>query len=253
MRLVLLTPSRGDISTSQRTMLLRLSALLMKEGHHLQLPEDNFAQGMIAHSRAVLLAKLATHEPNTLGLWLDADTHLEDPRRVLWAMRRPEDVIAWNYPVRIPWDVGYPPEVRVEDSEVVVRQPFRLWTGSPRMADCQVARSTDGKLVELEQCGFGAVLMTARVARDMHQSCGPHQFDGSSSTIVSSAFESLSGEFKCSEDVSFWRRLTRRGHRIWCDPVPYVTNGQSGGRFAEEIRLRESTIAGLFAATMLDY
>jgi hypothetical protein len=242
MRLLILVPSRGSISLHQRDMLHRLHTLLKDAGHHLAF-KDNTIPGILSQSRETLLACAAGQPEGTCNLWLDADVSF-DPNRIIWAMGRPEDVIVWNYPVRISWDWQYPPEQRKTEAMLYTRQPFRLWTGPAGMrTGAQITRSRDGRLVELAQCGLGAALMSTRVAREMHETFGPHQSDGYG--MLSRAFQPIEGATRCSEDVSFWRRYTSLGHRIWCDPVPYVTNGESGGCFADEIRRREETLVPL--------
>jgi hypothetical protein len=170
-----------------------------------------------------------------------------DHNAILRAMRRPEDVIVWNYPVRIGFDVDYPPHGRLAYAAAIRQQPYRRWTGSPTFQGARLSWSSDGKLVELSQCGFGACLMSRRVAADMHNSFGPHQTDADG-RVLSWAFEPLTTvKERVSEDISFWRRMRSRGHRVWCDPRVYVTNGHSGGCFADEIRLRQATLPWMCA------
>jgi hypothetical protein len=244
MRLVILTPSRGSLSLGHHAMRLRLALLLKERGHHLSVSEDT-TPGLLHHSRNTLLATLASLAPTSTpaaevrGLWLDADVHF-DPHAVVRAMDRPEEVITWAYPVRVTFDPDYPPEDRQHEAAAFRRQPFRLWTcGVTLDAHGLARRSLDRSLVELNHSGFGAVLMKASCAAWMHNTCGPHQRDWSG-TALSHAFDHLPGPTRSSEDVSFWRRYMAAGGRIWCDPSPYVTNGTTGGRFADEITLREA-------------
>jgi hypothetical protein len=245
MNVLVLTPSRGRVSTEQRDMLVRFAHKHRRDfpRSHLSFSDDT-SSGMLAHSRAILLARLAHSPPGTRGLWLDSDTYL-DEERILWALQRPEDIIVWNYPVRVAWDTEYPPIGRRADAELVRAQPFRMWTADPVMRDGWVSRSDDGQLVELRYAGFGAVVMSQRVAAQIHEENGPIRMSWAK-VPVSEAFQPMPPpEPMHSEDISFWLRARSRGHRIWCDPVPYVTNGQSGGCFADEIRLREGAVEDL--------
>jgi len=243
-RLVVLTPSRGSISVEQRKMLVKLAILLKDRGHHLGWHDDTIP-GLLHQSRASLLYLLSQESDDTRGLWLDADVYF-DWRRVLWAMDRSEDMIVWTYPVRIAFDVQYPPEVHYGRAALIRAEPVRTWTATPKVG-AYVSRSDDGKLVELKQCGLGAALMTSSLARAMQSAYGPAQSDRAGK-MISGAFESMPyPDDRTSEDIGFCRRLQAQGHRIWCDPVPYVTNGQCGGRFSDEIRLREAAMPWLFA------
>ena len=252
MRLVVLVPSRGSVSVENRSMVLRLASRLARAGHSLAVSDDG-TPGLLHHSRTLLLETLSREDPKTTrGLWLDADTWL-DEKRVLWAMSRPEETIAWGYPVRVPFDTLYPPQTHRKYAADIRIQPFRAWTVMPKLAGCRIARSVDGQLVELFQSGFGAVLMNPRVARDMHDAFGPHQY-GHERRPMSGAFDHLPHPApRCSEDVSFWRRALALGHQLWCDPLPYVTNGQCGGSFAEEIALREAQIPEILRLSQYGY
>lgn len=253
MRLLLLRPGRGSVSIAHEAMTSALAQGLRDRGHVLERVNDT-TPGLLHHSRAVLLSKLAGRDDrDTRGLWLDTDIWMR-LAPIYRAMRRREQVIVWNYPVRIAWDPNYPPENKLAISARLRAQPFRVWTGFPKTGpDGFIQRSGDGALVELAQCGFGAVLMKPSCARAMHEAYGPAQRDPDGH-LISGAFDHEPHPSpRNSEDISFWRRWTRGGGRIWCDPAPYVTNGESGGRFADEIRLREAdtpaTAARGFAAS----
>ena len=207
---------------------------------------DDTTSGMLGHSRAVLLGKLAAQPDDTRGLWLDSDTYPDGVEPILAAMQRPEGVIVWGYPVRLSWDVDYPPLHKRSEAATIRAQPFRIWTVWAKMdGNGYAMRSGDGKLVELVHCGFGAVMMSPAVARAMHGGRVQYDWDG---RPISEAFDKLPYPAAVSsEDVSFWRRFQAAGHRIWCDPDVYITNGESGGRFADEIRLREATFPWLCA------
>lgn len=241
MRLLLLQPSKGSCSIEQRTMLLGLAALLANEGGHLALSDDT-TSGMLAHSRGVLLHRLASSRCD-YGLWLDADT-LVSPARVLEMARRSEPVIMWNYPVRLHFDVEHPPEHLKRIATYVDRMPVRIWTGQPLMHGGGMVWSEDDHLCEMIQAGFGACLMAPSAAQLMIGQFGSvRDWEG---RPVSRAFDPHGDPNRCSEDIGFWRRFRSVGGRIWCDPEPYVTNGQSGGRYADEIaesdRLRSAVL-----------
>lgn len=246
MNIIILQPSRGQSSNAQRLMLHRLQSMLFKRGGQLAFSDDNTA-GMLGHSRAILLARLAglgartrSGAPSRVhrGLWLDADTTL-DPARVIEMAERPEDVIMWNYPVRIAFDVNYPPEKHIDLARTVRQMVTRMWTGVPRMDAGSLTRSEDGQLVEMTQAGFGATLMSPNVAVKMIEVYGSTTDWGDSP--LSLAFDPWPPPHKrSSEDISFWRRFTHAGGRLWCDPQPYVTNGESGGCFADEIAKTEA-------------
>jgi len=237
MKLLILMPHKGHVSALNRSMLMRLGAKLLRAGHNLTISDDT-TSGMLGHSRALLLWRLAAAQRMGYqkGLWIDSDTYFDEDR-VLWAMQRPEDVIAWGYPVRIAWDVEYPPQNRLEDAARIREQPFRVWTSWVNLIGGHPVWTPDGQLVELAHYGFGAVMMSSKIAADMHGLVHQMDWDG---RPISPAFDpDPDSNLRQSEDVNFWRRFRAKGHRIWCDPKPYVTNGESGGCFADEIKKRD--------------
>lgn len=235
MNLLVLQPGRGTISIGQRTMLQKLGALLLKAGGHLSFSDDT-TSGMLGHSRGILLHRLARSGCHR-GLWLDTDTTL-DPARVLEMAARSEDVIMWNYPIRVAFDIQYPPEHAKATADLLKMQAMRLWTGQPKMADGAPVYSDDGNLVEMTQAGFGACLMSPAAARLAVERYGTtRDWNGSPLAL---AFDPPPQPYgRSSEDIAFWRRYTQAGGRFWCDPRPYVTNGQTGGCYADEIRKAE--------------
>lgn len=225
MKVLVLTPSKGSISLEHRDMLLHLGALLKDAGHKLSMGDDT-TNGMLAHSRNVLITMLDAHKPDW-GLWIDSDTSLR-ATAVMDMLGRSEELIVWNYPVRWPWDIQYPPE-RVRRAKVV-----RRWVGSAKLSGGLPSTSSDGRLVELTQCGFGALLMRPSVAAALApDNIAPLDWVGRR-TIK--AFDNLDEQYRFGEDYSFCKRWTRKGGRIWCDPTPYVTNGQTGGCFSDELK-----------------
>lgn len=236
MKLLVLQPSRSSVSVDQRTMMLHLASELRRVGGHLAFVDET-TPGLLGHSRALLLSRLARYKCHR-GLWLDADTTL-DPARIVAMAQRDEEVIAWNYPVRLSFDIDHPPEKMRATAEAVRNMPMRPWTGTPRLGPTGgVVRSEDGVLIELLQCGFGAALMAPAAAQRMLDKYGTTtDWDHHS---ISLAFDPWPQPHpRSSEDISFWRRFVKAGGRLWCDPEPYVTNGQSGGRFADEIARAE--------------
>ena len=230
MKLIVLTPSKGSVCIEQRDMLLRLGARLQKAGHNLAFGDDT-TNGFLDHARNVLLTMLLYQKP-TWGLWLDSDTYL-DPDRVISMMDRPEEIIAWNYPIRLPWDPLYPPENRIAVTQATAHQR-RRWTGGVKCAGLYPVRSADGILVEMRQIGFGAVLMRPSVAEALVQSCGLSSPDWQSRRVIR-AFDLLDAQYRFGEDYAFCKRWTKQGAGFWCDPAPYVTNGATGGCFQKEI------------------
>jgi hypothetical protein len=253
-RVMILTPSRGTISLAQRDMLLRLAVRLKDSGHHMSFADDT-TSGLLSHSRNLLLGTsvLRSHQLDWL-LWLDADISFGH-ESILEMMWRPEEIIAWTYPMRIPFDVLNPPEPERGHAELLLAGGSR-WTAWPRyLSDGSMVWSPDQRLVELEQCGFGAVLMRPQVARRMYHLAPRKGVDWTRRFYIPGfdlswdSFGNLS-----SEDISFCRKIRAEGHRIWCDPRPYVTNGQTGGRFDDELSRSEerAEFLSLFSSLMSD-
>lgn len=225
MKLVVLTPGRGSVSKEHRDMLLLLSKRLTAHGHTMAVCDET-TSGMLAHSRSVLLGTLSQQRCDW-GLWADTDCSW-DPDAVLEMMKRPEDMIVWNYPIRVPYDLQYPPE-RLQRLAAIVRSQHRRWTGTAKMSPgAGRSWSPDGRLIELSQCAFGSVLMRQNIAAFMANRLPPTLPDWDGRMIIP-AFEVMQN--RVGEDYSFCRRYVRAGGRIWCDPRPYVTNGGTGGCF----------------------
>jgi hypothetical protein len=230
MKIMVLTPGRGMISVYQRDMLMRLAMRLKARGDSIA-TADEVTPGFLHHSRSVLLGTLAMRYDVSWGLWLDTDCSF-DPDAVLeMSLRHDAMMIAWNYPVRVPYDMQFPPEHLLAQVEAV-RKSERRWVGTALMSQSAGETWTkDGRLIELDQCAFGAVLMRREVAMGMTQ-VTPATYDWNGHVTVPS-FDLIAS--RVGEDYSFCRRFRAASGRIWCDPRPYVTNGQSGGRFADEI------------------
>jgi hypothetical protein len=212
-------------------MLMRLSVRLAARGDSIS-TADETTSGMLEHSRNVLLGTLAKYDKAEWGLWLDSDCYL-DPDAVLEASLRKENFIVWNYPVRIPYDAEYPPEHLI-DLARVVRSRQRRWTGSVMLNPKTGGRtwSSDRKLLEMYRTAFGSVLMRREVALQMWWALPRSKPDWSGRTLIK-AFDNI--DDRVSEDYSFCDRYREAGGRIWCDPRPYVTNGGTGGCFADDI------------------
>jgi hypothetical protein len=248
-KLLLLRPSRGSADNLHNDFVLKLALRLKSEGHSFAKEDESQSPGMLAHSRELLLSTLADYACDW-GLWLDTDVYFSVDR-VLAMMRRPEDVIVWAYPTRLSFDPDYPPEHRIGLAARYRAMSTRMWTVGPVMRDGRIARSEDGQLVELAQAGFGAVLMRPRVARMMCDVFGPPQVHsdylpggGVAVRKVHRAFDRHHYPHPpISEDVGFWRRYRKLGGRVWCDPTAYVSNGSTGGCYADEIDKCERLMA----------
>lgn len=238
--LLVLTPGRGSICKEQRDMLLRLSRRFDRLGWGLATCDET-TSGMLAHSRNVLLAALAGRTQATHGLWIDTDCYW-DESVILEMMERPEEMIVWNYPIRIPYDLDFPPE-RLRKLAEIGKKLVRRWTGTAKITQTTYrSYSPDGKLIELSQCAFGSVLMRREVALFMAERTPGCTLDWDARPVIP-AFEVMSS--RVGEDYSFCRRYVKAGGRIWCDPRPYVTNGTVGGCFAEEIARCDRYLAKL--------
>lgn len=229
MKILVLTPGRGSVCIEQRDMLMRLALRLHKRGDAIEMADET-TPGFLHHSRNVLLGTLAARTQIDWGLWLDTDVSF-DPDAVLAMSLRPESLISWNYPVRIAIDVDYPPERLI--SMAKREKTRRRWVGVAKMSNWAGRTwSADGKLLELDHNAFGAVLMRREVATEMRRVLGHSSPDWNSRAIVP-GFDLIQN--RVGEDYSFCRRYRQVGGRIWCDPSVYVTNGQTGGRFADHI------------------
>lgn len=249
MKLLMLRPSRGSSDNLHSDFVLQLALALKAGGHRFAKEDESQSPGMLAHSREILLSVLSEYACDW-GLWLDTDIYFP-VHHILAAMQRSEDIIVWAYPTRLSFDPDYPPEHKIGLAAKYKSMSTRLWTVAPVMEDGRIKRSDDGQLVELAQAGFGAVLMRPRVAKMMCDVFGPAQeyddhaqLGGISHRKVHRAFDRHHYPHPpLSEDVGFWRRYRKLGGRIWCDPSAYVSNGQTGGRYADEIVRCETLMA----------
>lgn len=243
MKILLLTPSKGSVCIDQRDMLMGLRSLL-KDGGHTLATGDDTTSGLLHHSRNVLITTLADHAQSVdWGLWLDSDSWLSrmragrsepDPWTLIELMKRDEEWIALNYPIRTPFDVMNPPQKFIAWARELQRLPAR-WTSQVKLSrEGGLIYSEDGKLVEMAQSAFGIVLMRPSVALKFQALLGRTAKPDWGRRRVIPAFR-MEGD-SVGEDYSACRVWTQKiGGRIWCDPAPYVNNGQSGGRFADEI------------------
>lgn len=246
-RLIVLTPSKGQVCIEQRDMLMKLAVRMSKAGHRL-ITCDDCTAGFLHHSRNLLLAALAARS-NILdwALWLDSDTYF-DPDAVLAMLDRPEEMIIWNYPKRIAVDIFNPPESQAAWVKTVRDKGGMEWTSSPLMTnDGKMIWSEDKKLVRMQQCAFGAVMMKPSVALKMRKACPQSKPDWAGRVLIP-AFNLLDNAV--GEDYSFTRRWNEIGGEMWCEPGTFVNNGQSGGRFSLEIKKADDLtqiVAPMFA------
>jgi hypothetical protein len=111
-------------------------------------------------------------------------------------------------------------------------------------------RSDYGKLIQLRRAAFGAVLMRPSVAAAVQETVARTKADWAGHATIP-AFDLI--ESRVGEDYSFCDRYLKVGGQIWCDPSAYITNGTSGGRFADEITKVEAYRAGFTMRCMTLY
>lgn len=235
MKVLLLTPSKGSVCLEQRDMLMRLVLLLKERGHRFATGDDT-TSGLLHHSRNVLLGTLALRPDVDVGLWLDADVYFR-PEILLPMIEREEEVIAWNYPMSARVDPFHPPEKYVAWAEKLRARGGSPWTGHPMRAPAGgLVWSEDGALCEMLQVAFGCLLMKRSCAEVMRRAMPLEGLDWGGRALVP-AFNMIGS--RVGEDYSFCKRWRGIGGRIWCEPTTYVNNGNSGGRYSDEIAATE--------------
>jgi len=222
MRLVVCTPSRGNVSTGYRDTFKDLAIACAERGVEFDV-FDEMLPNELHQARNLLLYRVAEElDDEDWAFWQDSDVSLK-AMHVIDLMSREEDMISRCYPIKPFMD--YPP----------------TWSAFPIMeGGKKVFWSDDKKLVRALTHGFGAVMMRATVAKKCREKYGVRG-RGAPRTVNRSipAFDLRENEWGIlsGEDSSFCDRYRDElGGDLWIAPDGWVQNGACGGVFLEELK-----------------
>ena len=235
MRLIVLEPSRGQISITQRDMVVDLVRGCDERGVDL-IFEDCTLRQLIDQARNRLIYRLSTYDDEDWGLWLDSDVDAKADL-IFELMHRPEEVIARAYPLKsgenAPADeVGWSAEV------IVNSQGEGLWSEDKRLLQCTFT-------------GFGFVLMRVTAAKKTVKKYGlrGQGVPRDAGTCIP-VFDLVDNEYgiRCYEDVSFCHRWVKEMcEPLWLAPDGWVRNGDRSGVFLESLQKTMQMPEGLGA------
>jgi len=255
--IVILTPSTGSVSLGYRDTFAAIACECyrrQREGEAIAVSViDDVNAGFLPHARNVLFAA-AVDGPATHAFWWDSDVAFA-PRLLFDLLERPEPMICRPYPMRATsWDGVHDAAIdslassggAIVASADDLRKAGQRWTTAVHFEDGKPVWNEDKRLVRVDHCGFGWVLMKVAAMRAFDEWLEqPTERDWRDRRVVH-AFDLRTADgasITMAEDISFcarwvyWRELrnvTPPG-AIWAAVDGAVTNGDRAGRFADHL------------------